>query len=256
MPNRLLEKPSVISASNCELQNYKSSHEASFSQVSFQVYLVRKEDIYYQKGRVLAQQVYNSVWNTEYLVDNNDYAVVVEYNNRIVGNMNIQLRREDNQIKSEIFFQPEHWQHYFDIPATKTVEISGLAIAEDTPSEIRQSVLMLLLHGGFIMTKSLGIRCWSTIQHKMLYLLITRRLGLPFLANEKIIHPSPNVPNDDYWQGSKRPGIYYLNLDDYQTSHIFNLFFCHLMMDNNVKFLSRFQPNSVHFTSFCKMIAS
>ncbi len=255
MPSELQEKQLIAPIHPLDLETH-SNLETAFllTQATFSVHLVKKGDIYYQKGRDLAQDVYRQVWKTERLVDSNDYGIVIEYGDQILGNMNIQLRQEDNLLKSEVFFKPEHWKGYFDASPMETVEISGIAIAQDTPSEIRQLVMMLLLHGGWTITRSLGIRFWSTIQHRMLYLMLTRRLGLSFLPNEGVTCPSAQIPSDDYWQGAEPPRIYYLDLENFQTLQTFNLFFCYLMVENNIQFLPRFQSHSLAFKGFCKMV--
>lgn len=64
-----------------------------------------KGNISYQQGRQLAEKMYREVWNTNKLVDCNDYAVIVSMNSLAIGNINIQLRQNDSLLKSESFFR-------------------------------------------------------------------------------------------------------------------------------------------------------
>lgn len=177
-----------------------------------EIHLVEKNDIFYKKGRVSAEEVYRRAWNTENLIDGNDYGVIITHQDQLVGNMNIQLRHENSHLKSEKFFGAEHWASYFDVAPTQTVEISGLSIPQNVNPEIRQSIMMLLIFGAYAITRNLGIRFWTTIQHKMLYRLLTKRLYLPLFTNEMITTPSENIPEDSYWNGPEPPRIYYLDL--------------------------------------------
>ena len=86
-----------------------NSHSQTVSYASIETHLVEREDIFYTKGRNLAKAVYKDVWNTESLVDGNDYGIVVACNGEILGNANIQLKKPEKQLKSETFFGESHW---------------------------------------------------------------------------------------------------------------------------------------------------
>jgi hypothetical protein len=75
-----------------------------------EVHPVDTGDIFYKKGRVLAESVYRQIWNTEKLLDGNDYAVVVSRDRTVVGNLNLQSRSKHGLLKSEGFFGERHWE--------------------------------------------------------------------------------------------------------------------------------------------------
>lgn len=78
-----------------------------------EIHIVDKSDIFYKKGRQLASDAYRQVWNTENLIDGNDYGVIISHQGKVIGNINIQIRQGNKPLKSEAFFGKEHWQAYF-----------------------------------------------------------------------------------------------------------------------------------------------
>lgn len=147
-----------------------------------EVHIVDKNDIFYKKGRVLAEEVYRKVWKTEHLIDGNDYAIVISQNGSVVGNINLQLRSEKRLLKSEIFFGQEHWQNYFPGSPTNVAELSGLALSDELQSEIRRPIMMMLILGTQILSRALDIQFYATIQHDFLMRILTKSLQLPFFV--------------------------------------------------------------------------
>ncbi len=56
-----------------------------------EIHIVDKSDIFYKKGRQLASDAYRQVWNTENLIDGNDYGVIISHQGKVIGNINIQI---------------------------------------------------------------------------------------------------------------------------------------------------------------------
>ncbi|MGB5596094.1 MAG: hypothetical protein WBM32_20995 [Crocosphaera sp.] len=179
---------------------------------SMEVHLVDKNDIFYKKGRVLAEDIYRTVWNTENLIDGNDYGVVVMHNNDIVGNMNLQVKQNGKSLKSEIFFGEKHWQPYWGdfVTSTNIAEVSALAIDDDIAKEIRRPVMMMLILGMQNLCRLQNIEYLVTIQHEFLIRILRKTLDLPFWRNESVTIPKENLPKDDYWNRHQHPGLYYL----------------------------------------------
>lgn len=178
---------------------------------SMEVHLVDKGDIFYRKGRVLAEQVYRQVWNTENLIDGNDYAVVVCQQGKVLGNMNLQLRSRHPVLKSEIFFGREHWQNCMAASTSAVAEVSGLAISREIPNELSRPIMMMLIFGVQNLCRLEEIKCLTTVQHEFLIRILSKSLHLPFFRNHQISSPQGEVPDDDYWRAKKAPGIYYLD---------------------------------------------
>lgn len=216
-----------------------------------EVHLVDKNDVFYQKGRILAENVYRQVWNTENLVDGNDYAVVVVSEDRVIGNFNIEIRRPNKHLKSEVFFKSDHWDSYFSGSYDRVAELSGLSVSQALPIEARQFILMILFFGTYTICQILGIDFWVTVQRKALNRILTKRLRLGFFPNEFVMKPQKEVPNDNYWNSSELPKIYYLDLKDSENINAFSLFSPYLsLMGVRWKFLSRFQSDSLPFSTF------
>lgn len=177
---------------------------------SLQVHLVSCDDIFYIKGRILSKTVYKEVWSTENLVDKNDYGVVVATNKgEILGNVNLQLRKE-KLLNSEVFFEKCHWKNYFEVPSENIAEISGFALDKNTPINLRKPVMMLAIVGLQNLCRLKKIQKLVTVQHDYLVRILTKSLKLPLLKNEIVNSLSFSIPNDDYWKRNKAPAIYYL----------------------------------------------
>ncbi|NJO94570.1 MAG: hypothetical protein HC820_10040 [Hydrococcus sp. RM1_1_31] len=155
--------------------------------------------------------MYKKVWQTEKLIDDNDYGVVVFYGNSVIANVNLQLRRENSPLKSEKFFQFKHWQEYLKVADSEIAEISGLAISDDIPNSLSRPVLMTLVLGLKILLQGLKLKAYTTIQHKFLIRLLAKSLGLPFFMNETVTTVQTNVPDDNYWKRAESPRVYYLD---------------------------------------------
>lgn len=216
------------------------------------VHLVNRNDIVYHKGRILAENVYRQVWNTENHLDDNDYAAVLFYGNRIVGNMNLQIKKTQSLLKSEIFFGANHWQSYHsNVMSDNLAEISGLSIAQDLPANMRKPTLMLLILGNYLLTQVLGINFLTTVQHDLVHRLLTKNLYLPFVENQIITTPQKNIPNDNYWRSSKSPKIYYFNIKDSQAISLAHSFFTYLnLIGIDFKFSSRLSSSITPSFSF------
>ena len=187
-----------------------SNDSQLISQVRIETHLVEREDIFYTKGRNLAKAVYKDVWNTENLIDGNDYGIVVACNGEVLGNANIQLKKPGKLLKSESFFGKSHWQDYFDVLDSEIAEISALAVAQDAPAELRRPIMMMLITGIQNLCRIKGIHKIATVQHDYLARILTKSLHLPFFRNQGVKDPKSSIPNDDYWKRVKPPALYYL----------------------------------------------
>lgn len=216
-----------------------------------EVHLVDKDDIFYQKGRILAEDVYRQIWKTDHLIDGNDYAALVVCNNTVLGNMNLQTRNSRNLLKSEVFFQKKHWEDYLSVPAENIAELSGLSVSQELPVEYRQLVLMILILGASTISHSLEVDVWATVQRKALNRILAKRFRLSFISNTKVIRPQKEVPKDKYWNSSEMPQIHYLDLKKSQNINAFGLFYAYLHLQGiNLKFLPRFRSLSMPFSTF------
>jgi hypothetical protein len=178
---------------------------------NLKVEIVPKNHPFYQQGRSLAQLMYQKIWQTENLIDENDYAIVVFKHNCVVANVNVQLKNQNRLLKSEQFFSPQHWQNYLSVAESEIAEISGLAILDRLPNSFSRPVLMTLVLGLKILLSTLELRAYTTIQHKFLIRLLIKSLKLPFFINEIVTTPQINVPDDNYWIREEPPRIYYLD---------------------------------------------
>ncbi len=229
----------------------RESQQLQNPATALEIHVVDKSDIFYTKGRYLAKSVYRNKWNTENLIDHNDYGIVIVSQGQIVANMNIQIGGGNRLLNSEKFFAKEHWKHYFDVPAHQTLELSGLSIPQDVDSELRTSLLMVLSLSAYNIARSFGIKVCTTVQLQMLIRILTRRLHLPFFPSEFVTEINGEVPNDDYWNRMEAPKMYYLDLLDSKTVEIFNLFFCYLNSQGiHTTFLPRFNQRQTSFSSF------
>jgi hypothetical protein len=218
-----------------------------------EVHLVDKNDIFYKKGRILAEEVYRQVWNTEHLIDGNDYAIVVSHNGSVVGNMNLQLRAEKKLLKSELFFGQEHWQEYFQGSPSNVAELSALALSQNLPNEVRRPIMMMLILGIQTLCRLKKITFLVTVQHEYLIRILTQSLDLPFVRNEMIKTPQGELPNDDYWKRKEPPKIYYLEPNGSETIDTCASFFCYLNVAGiQTSFLPRVQKSDLSFSAFRK----
>ncbi len=216
-----------------------------------EVHLVDKNDVFYHKGRILAEDVYRQVWNTDNLIDGNDYAAVVVSNNTVIGNMNLQTRNSQKLLKSEVFFQTKHWENYLSIAPENIAELSGLSVSQELPLESRQLILMILILGASTISHSLEVDVWATVQRKALNRILAKRFRLSFISNTQILRPKKEVPKDKYWESSEMPQIHYLDLKKDQNINSFGLFYAYLHLQGiHLKFLPRFRSLSMPFSTF------
>ena len=233
------------------LQQAYLGHHASTERM--EVHLVDKNDIFYKKGRVLAEEVYRQVWNTEHLIDGNDYAIVVSRNGIAIGNMNLQLRSEKKLLKSELFYGQEHWQEHFQGSPTNVSELAALALSQDLQSEIRRPIMMMLILGTQILCRSLNIQFCVTIQHEFLMRILTKSLQLPFFCNEKLTRPQGQLPDDLYWNRGEFPKLHYLAPNSSETVQTCGSFFCYLHVAGiHTSFLPRIKKSDLPFSTFQK----
>jgi len=217
------------------------------------VHIVNQNDIFYKKGRILANEVYNQVWGTEKLIDDNDYAVVIMNQGKVVGNINIELKKEGKLIKSEKFFGEKHWECCSDVSSEEIFEISGLSISQDVDSELRQPILMLLVFAKYMLIRSLGRTLGVSIQRKALNRILIKQLHLPLYANPEINEIQGSVPNDNYWQDGENPHLYYLDYTDPQTVESMNSFLFYLnSIGIHTNFMSRFHGQPTTYAKFRK----
>jgi hypothetical protein len=172
------------------------------------VEIVSKNHPFYQQGRNLSELMYRKIWQTENLIDDNDYAIVVFARDWVIASVNVQLKRPHILLKSEKFFHPLHWQNYLSVAESEIAEISGLAIEDRLPSSLSRPVLMAMILGLRMLLTSLDLKVYTTIQHKFLIRVLTKSLKLPFFINST--RPGNNVPDDNYWKREEPPRIYYL----------------------------------------------
>jgi len=243
LSNNLLEKLSV----------WKNGKNQSQCSNEMEIHLVNQNDIFYKKGRILASDVYHQVWKTEKLIDDNHYGIVVTHQGKVVGNVNIQLRLENQPVKSEKFFGEKHWQYSCDISEDSIVEMSGLSIGQDVPPELRQPIMMLLLFSTYTLARSMGRTFCVTIQRKALYRILTKHLHLPIFPNKTITDTQGEVPDDTYWHGSEKPQLYYIDGTSAETIEAMNSYFFYLTsIGISTKFHSRFDSDSTSYAQFRK----
>jgi hypothetical protein len=186
------------------------------------VEIVPKNHPFYQQGRKLAQLMYRKIWQTENLIDDNDYAIVVFDGNCAIANVNIQLKHPQTLLKSEQFFSPKHWQSYLSVVESEIAEISGLAISDALASSLSRPVLMAMIIGLKMLLDVKHLKVYTTIQHKFLIRVLTQGLKLPFFINP--IRPGSDIPNDNYWRREEPPRIYYLEGKNREVSAACNSF--------------------------------
>jgi hypothetical protein len=219
-----------------------------------EIFIVSKEDPIYQEGRQIAKLMYRKVWGTENLVDSNEYAAVVFWQDSAIANVNIQLKRENNYLQSELFFEQEHWQPYFSLDKHGLAEVSGLAISEQIPSSLSRPVIMTLILGLRIMHYTLNIRLYTTVQHEFLIKILNKGLNLTFKVNELIKYPSQSIPQDRYWQQKKVPRIYYLDPYSDQCIKACDSYFYYLnYLGHKISFDSKITAKQVHYSQFWKL---
>lgn len=224
-------------------------------QTSIETHIVEREDIFYSKGRNLAKAVYKEVWNTDQLVDGNDYGIVVSYNGKVLGNANIQEKKPGKLLKSEIFFGQSHWEDHFAVSDVEIAEISALAVSQEAPAEMRRPIMMMLITGIQNLCRIKGIKMIATVQHDYLIRILTKSLNLPFFQNQSIKEPqSTNLPDDDYWKRVKPPALYYLNPLGNETVQACYSFFSYLNLAGmQTAFYPRVKPSELpSYASFSK----
>ncbi|MEO1132392.1 MAG: hypothetical protein AAFX40_06745 [Cyanobacteria bacterium J06639_1] len=188
-----------------------------------------RDDVFYKRGRALAESVYRQVWGTDALVDGNHYGAIVTWGDIAIGNVNIQTRRSDRELlKSEQLYGCCHWSPEVGECPARIAEISGLAIGTDVPMALRRPAMMMLILGLQMLSRSFGIRHYVTIQRPSLIRMLTRSLRLPFQRNDRIVRPVGETPRDRYWQDGQMPRLYYLDLASPQAVDVCTSFFCYL----------------------------
>jgi hypothetical protein len=214
------------------------------SQDKFCTYLVSKGDFFYRVGRKIASNAYCKAWQTVNLLDENDFGVVILLNDRPAANINLQLKKETNLLKSEKFFQPHHWLSSFQVEEG-IAELSALAIDTKVAFKQRLSIFKALILGVTRYTAversstprrlpkkfgSTGGRCLrvtriprvnslccahsiqllATVQHQATIKLFSQGLGLKLIKNQEAEISPANLPNDNYWTANIPPALYYL----------------------------------------------
>lgn len=196
---------------------------------SLEVHIVPRTDLFYRRGRTLAEEVYGQVWGTPSLIDGNHYGAIVTCGDVPIGNVNIQTKNgDDDLLKSEMLFGRHHWHPDIRDGSSCIAEISGLAIATDVPNHLRRPAMMMLILGLQMLSRSFGIRHYVTIQRASLIRVLTSSLQLPFQRNERIVRPIAETPRDRYWSEGPSPRLYYLDLTSAQAIDSCASFFCYL----------------------------
>lgn len=215
----------------------------------FSVYSVKKGNFLYRKGRELAEDVYREVWNTEKLVDGNDYSIIITIDNQVVGNANIQARKSSNLLKSETFFREKHWHGFLDINPSEIAEISGLAIHRSLDLCDRKAIMMLLVIGAYRLCSKNNIKFWTAIQRKALNRMLVKSLKMPFFSNQFLQRPSQELPQDKYWSGSEIPKLYYLDLTDNKMFDVIQSFLLHpSIVNSNPQFISMIHDSNAYYS--------
>ena len=224
------------------------------SQHLIETHLVEREDVFYKSGRNLARDVYREVWNTQNLIDGNDYGVIVSRNGQILGNINIQLKKPKSLLKSESFFGEKHWENYFLVEDSEIAEVSALVIAQDAPTELRRPVMMMLITGLQNICRIKGIKHLATVQHNYLLRILSKSLHLPLYKNQIVREPIGNLPNDDYWNREKYPAIYYLDILGFEMVNVCYSFLSYLnLLGIQTQFFPRIQQeNNLNYATFVK----
>jgi len=216
-------------------------------------HIVNQNDIFYKKGRLLAEERYREVWEINSLADDNDCAVVISEQGSVIGNMNVQLRREGMPLKSETFFGKEHWRPYFTASTSNIADISSLAISDNLRTKIRRPTMMMLILGVQSLGRLLGINHFVAIQHEFLIRILKKSLHLPFFRNNLITAPLGDIPDDRYWNRGKPPRIYYLNANNRQVIDTCCSFFCYLNVAGiQTSFLPRLKQDNLPYAAFKK----
>ena len=225
------------------------------SQASIETHLVEREDIFYTRGRNLAKAVYKDVWNTENLIDGNDYGIVVACNGEVLGNANIQLKKPGKLLKSETFFGKSHWDSYCEVSDLEIAEISALVVSQDAPADMRRPMMMMLIVGIQNICRIKNIKMIATVQHDYLIRILTKSLKLPFFRNKIIQEPQASkLPNDDYWKRVKPPALYYLDpLGNEGTQACYSFLNYLSMTGTQTAFYPRINHNQkMSYANFCK----
>lgn len=224
-------------------------------QVDFQileVYIVSREDDFYELGRNLTENVYEKVWQTQTFLDNNDYGIIVVCDGEIIGNVNMQLKQA-GLLNSERFFVPSHWTEYFETENTKIAEISGFAVSQNIPKNLSNPTKMLLITGLQQLCRIKVIKNIITIQHEFLVRILNKRFGLPLTKNTRVTIPDNiSLPNCNYWNSTKIPAIYYLNPLSSEFSCICYSFLTYLSLELEIQPLFRFRINFNSQSSYSK----
>ena len=232
-----------------------NSHHQAISQALIETHLVEREDIFYTKGRNLAKAVYKDVWNTDNLLDGNDYGIVVACNGEVLGNANIQLKKPGTVLKSETFFGKSHWKNYFEGSNSEIAEISALVVSQDAPADMRRPIMMMLIVGIQNICRIKNIKMIATVQHDYLIRILTKSLKLPFFRNQMILEPqAAKLPSDDYWRRVKPPALYYLDpLGNEGTQACYSFLNYLSMTGTQTTFYPRLKHNQkMTYANFCK----
>lgn len=212
-------------------------------QDTFRIFLVHKGDNYYEDGRKIATNAYCKAWQTENLDDENDFGVVIYVSDRPAANINLQLKKETNLIKSEKFYSPEHWFSSFQLKKG-IAELSALAIEGFVPFKQRPSIFKALILGVQSLCHAHSIQLLATIQHRATIKLFADGLGLKLIKNQTAKINQANIPNDNYWRRSKfPPALYYLSPADIENQAKCANFFSELqLVQEQTIFVNRLKP--------------
>ncbi|WP_013323703.1 hypothetical protein [Gloeothece verrucosa] len=230
----------------------EASASNQFTTSSIEVHLVDTNDIFYKRGRLLAEKVYHEVWNTEHLIDGNDYAVVISLEGEVIGNMNLQVRSPQKLLKSEKFFGREHWKYNFDEYNLPIAEISAFAISRHLSLDLSRLVMMSLIAGMQNICRLEAIKLIVTVQHESL-MRILKSLHLPFHKNQMVTIPQGNLPDDDYWNRQKAPGLYYIQPLSLEVVECCYSYLVYMTLKGvSTAFLPRTQKADLSYSTFRK----
>lgn len=197
-------------------------------QNSLKIYLVNQDNFIYNQGYNFARERYSKFYKTICLPKENDYGVVIFWQNTLVGNLNLQLKQTNKLLKSEELFGQQHWQAYFQANSFQVGEMSALTISKKMPMILRQGTIIALSFGFITLLNILGIKYLTTIQFPSLSRIFNQTLNLPFFENTTIKNIESQIFQHYYWYSKDLPKIYYLNLSDSETIKTSNSFLSYL----------------------------
>ncbi|UTM58451.1 hypothetical protein L4174_006325 [Photobacterium sp. CCB-ST2H9] len=165
----------------------------------------------YQIGHRLAKRVYQRAWGTKSLSDDHSASVIAMLNSEVVGNLCIHLRNQ--KLPCENYF---HFQNEIEKDVL-VAELCSLAIAVETPKQVRNDILLGLISAVNTFGIVHNISKYYTIQRISLLSRLKVKLNYPFHQVDEAIPITAAQPNDSYWRNNQTPKLYSIDNTDPQT---------------------------------------